>query len=202
MTVLNVDECNLTCLALVTWPQVDKDGMYVVPSGGRFHLHKRYPSVNVGHLYQTDGGDWKQLSELGNGAGWWNHEPLIAAWTRESLSEPGGEYSVRPEPFTIDGKVYRVPVAKCFFDAHDRFSMQVFDSIARRRLTGVSAEFFERRVTKAIQRHPWNVTREAQREYRRVEKWDFTGLAFTSFPRNTGARIVACDYEPRSLSRR
>ena len=156
-----VDESALSVSAVLTFPDVDLAGDFVVPSGLDFTSHRRDPWVDLEHSGERVG------------------------WARKSLSRPG-DYGVSWSWLDIDGTRHRLPVGTTHFDPNDRLSMQVFRMVAEDALPGVSLEF--RPVPgfmKSLGRSPLE-----PRDAYRFERADVVRWTHCATPVNSGALTV------------
>lgn len=188
----SVDSSKLTITSVLTQPEHDKAGDFVHPAGGNFAPHQADPWIGLEH-YRWDKAqkEWVYPEEKNASA-----DPVVIAWARDSLAEPGGTYSVRMADLNLKGVKHSLPVATSYFDPNDKLSMQVFALVADDTLPGVSMEFrpaapkwSDGRLHKSYR--PLGPSPIENRPALEIFNWDFHGFVHCRTPVNDGALTVA-----------
>jgi hypothetical protein len=195
LVVKSVDESKLTVTEVLTYPEDDKAGDYIHPTGGDYSRHEAMPWIGFEHLrwHKSERNAWAYPDDDAA-----SDEPVVIAWARDSREQPGGKYSVRNTELTIKGQKVTLPVATSYFDPSDRLSMQVFAMVADDTLPGVSVEIkpsapklADGRLHKSFrERGPSPLE---QRNAYEVFRWDLHGFVHCKSPVNSGALTVQSD---------
>lgn len=189
----SVDTSKLTITAPLTNPfEPDKAGDFVHPEGGNFAPHEKEPWVGLEHFrWHKSEDSWIRFGDAG-----YSNDPVIVAWSRESLAEPGGKYGVRlVKGLDYEGKKVDLPISTSWFDAGDKLSSQVFALVADDSLPGVSPEMNlgapkvrDGRLVKSY-RELGKSPIENRPAYE-LFNWDLLAYAFCRTPINEGALTV------------
>lgn len=192
-----VDSRKLSVTAILTFPCADLAGDEVKADGGDWSQHKAFPWVGLEHhrYFANDRNRSGLLGQPGVGS-----EPVVVAWTRDSLSEPGGEYRVELKSFKLDGETHTLPVGTSFFDPNDRLSAQTFAMVESDALPGVSMEFVPKARRQRLAQSPLE-----RRPAYHFDRWDALGFVHCAIPVNPGALVcksvsAACDQLTRALT--
>lgn len=181
--VKSFDTKKLSVTSVLTYPVEDRAGDVVNPDGGDWREHKARPWVGLEHLrwHATEPNTAGLMGQRGI-----TTRPVVVAWARESLSQPGAPHAVALKAIELDGRTHHLPVGTSYFDPSDELSAQTFRLIEEDALPGVSLEFRPDPVHKSVRHARSPLERRPSYDF---DKWGALAWVHCAVPVNPGATV-------------